>query len=210
MPVNETQKDNHQLLESAMVLFKRVGIKSVSMDDIAREVGISKKTLYQLVENKEDLITKVMENDFECDKRMFVRHAQEAGDAIDEFLRNSRYFIREMRTISPATLHDLQKYYPTIWKGIIQDHHAEFERDLVRNLERGMEEGLYRDGLEPSVVATLYSGMMKMVMDRQVFPNHDRPLSEIVRQMTEYHFNGIVNQFGRERLDHYLSAEALE
>lgn len=193
-----------------MSLFKRLGIKSVSMDDIAREVGMSKKTLYQLVENKEDLIMKVVESDFECDKKMFARHAQQASDAIDEFLRNSRYFIREMRAISPSTMYDLQKYYPMIWREMFQNHHLQFQRDLMRNLERGMEEGLYRDGVDPQVVATLYSGMMGMVIDRQAFPNHDRPLSEIIRQMTEYHFNGIVNQFGRERLERYLSTEALD
>lgn len=193
-----------------MQLFKRVGLKSVSMDDIARELGISKKTLYQMVDTKEDLIVRVMKHDFEADVALFTENNQQANDAIDEFLRNSRYFIREMRTISPTTLRDLQKYYPTIWKGVLQEHHAEFERSLACNIERGMEEGLYRDNLEPEVLATLYSGMMAMAIDRQAFPNHDRPLSSIIRQMTEYHFNGIVNQFGRERLDQYLSAEALE
>jgi hypothetical protein len=73
-----------------------------------------------------------------------------------------------------------------------------------------MEEGLYRDNLDPNVVATLYSGMMMMVIDRKVFPAYDRPLSDIIRQMTEYHFHGIVNQFGRERLEKYLNVEALE
>jgi len=73
-----------------------------------------------------------------------------------------------------------------------------------------MEEGLYRNNIDPQVVATLYSGMMIMVIDRKVFPNYDRPLSEVIRQMTEYHFHGIVNQFGRDRLDQYLHKEALE
>lgn len=180
------------------------------MDDVARELGISKKTLYQQVDNKEDLIYKAMCHEFEVDKQMFARHADEAADAIDEFLRNSRYFIREMREMSPTTLRDLQKYYPAIWRETFQHHHKTFQSDLIRNLERGMEEGLYRDDLDPDVIATLYSGMMEMVIDRQVFPSHERPLSEIIRQMTGYHFNGIVNQFGRERLDHYLNQEALE
>ena len=199
-----------KLYDTAISLFKRLGLKSVSMDDIARELGISKKTLYQLVSNKEELIEKVMTYDFEQDKAMFVRHADEATDAIDEFLRNSRYFIREMREVSPTTMRDLQKYYPKLWRDMFQAHHEQFQRDLVRNLERGMEEGLYRDNLEPEVIATLYSGMTGLVIDRQVFPNHERPLSDIIRQMTEYHFHGIVNQFGRERLEQYLRTEALE
>jgi len=151
-----------------------------------------------------------MEADFEADVCRFNENNDRSKDAIDEFLNNSRYFIREMREISPAALHDLQKYYPAIWKGMMQTHHEEFRSRLSENIERGMEEGLYRDNLESNVIATLYSGMMMTVIDRQVFPAYDRPLSDIVRQMTEYHFHGIVNQFGRERLEKYLNEEALE
>ena len=208
--MNEPENNQQLLLTTASGLYKRLGIKSVSMDDIAKEMGVSKKTVYQTVSNKEELVGLVMEEDFRKDVRMFADHRSASHDAIDEFLRNSRYFIREMREISPATLNDLRKYYPAIWKGMVQTHHAEFRNKLAANIERGMEEGLYRDHLDPEVVSTLYSGMMMMVIDRQVFPAHDRPLSEIIRQMTEYHFHGIVNQFGRERLDKYIRQEALE
>ena len=208
--MNELQEQKKALADTVVKMFKRLGIKSVSMDDVAREMGVSKKTLYQLVSNKEELVGMVMEEDFKKDMRTFAEHHDASADAIDEFLRNSRYFIREMREISPSTLHDLQKYYPTIWKGMVREHHIEFERKLALNIERGMEEGLYRSNIDPQVVSTLYSGMMMMVIDRQVFPNHDRPLSEVIRQMTEYHFHGIVNQFGRDRLDQYLHQEALD
>ena len=207
--MNAINQQLAELLDVAITLFKRVGIKSVSMDDVARELGISKKTLYQLVPNKEELVEKVMQADFEKDKATFEQNRRESHDAIDEFLRNSRYFIREMRQISPATLHDLQKYYPATWKFMTETHHAEFSNNLVANLERGMEEGLYRNDLDPVLIATLYSGMMLMVVDRRVFPAHDRPLSEIILHQTKYHFNGIVNQFGRDRLDGYLNKESL-
>lgn len=208
--MNDVNYNTVLLTATAAAMFKRVGIKSVSMDDIAREMGASKKTLYQLVGNKEDLVGMVMEADFKEDVCRFIENHDRSTDAIDEFLRNSRYFIRQMREISPAALHDLQKYYPAIWKGMMQSHHEEFRIKLSENLERGMEEGLYRNNIDPNVVATLYSGMMAMVIDRKVFPAYDRPLSDIVRQMTEYHFHGIVNQFGRERLEKYLNEEALE
>ena len=207
--MNESATQLTALYDKAIELYKRLGIKSVSMDDVARELGISKKTLYQLVANKEELVAKVMEADFEKDKAVFERHQRESRDAIDEFLRNSRYFIREMRQMAPAAIHDLQKYYPATWKFMSETHHAEFGRNLVENIERGMEEGLYRDDLDPTIVSTLYSGMMLMVIDRRVFPALDRPFSEIILHQTKYHFNGIVNQFGRERLEHYLSQESL-
>ncbi|MEM1357182.1 MAG: hypothetical protein AAGF89_03240 [Bacteroidota bacterium] len=152
----------------------------------------------------------VMEEDACKDVEVIKENHEQSKDAIDEFLRNSRYFIRQMREISPATLRDLQKYYPDIWKEQLQAHHAEFTQSIADNLERGMEEGLYRDDLDSEIIANLYTGMMTMIIDTSVFPAQERTLSQIISQHSKYHFNGIVNQFGRDRLEEYLRQEALE
>lgn len=187
----------------------RLGIRSVSMDDIARELGISKKTLYQMVSNKEVLVQMVLEDDTCRDLEVIEANRHDSADAIDEFLRNSRYFIREMRKVSPTAMHDLRKYYPEIFHTQVKNHQHEFHRGVADNLKRGMEEGLYRDDIDAEVIANLYVGMTMMVIDRGVFPALERPLSDIMRQHSMYHFNGIVNQFGRERLDYYLKQEDL-
>lgn len=187
----------------------RIGIRSVSMDDIARELGVSKKTLYQMVANKHELVNLVLEDDTCNDIAVLKENRLNSADAIDEFLRNSRYFIRQMRQVSPTALHDLRKYYPELFHGQIKNHQSEFQRSVSVNLERGMEEGLYRDDIDVDVIASLYVGMTMMVIDRGEFPAHDRPLSDIMRQHSTYHFNGIVNRFGRERLEHYLKQEDL-
>ena len=208
--MNENEKLRQDLLKAAHNLYMRVGIKSVSMDDIAREMGVSKKTIYQVVDNKEQLIDMVMQQDACEDREVLARNRSDSKDAIDEFLRNSRFFIRQMRQISPTTFRDLQKYYPSIWKEQMETHHAEFQQSIADNLDRGMEEGLYRDDIESDIVSTLYSGMIKMVIDRAHFPAQDRLISDIISQLTRYHFHGITNQFGRERLESYLKQEALE
>jgi AcrR family transcriptional regulator len=208
--VNEALTTKEQLTRKAHNMFMRLGIKSVSMDDIAREMGVSKKTIYGEVSNKEELIQLVMEDDYCEDMETLALNREEAVDAIDEFLRNSRYFIRQMRAMSPATLRDLQKYYPVIWKSQVQNHHLEFRKSLTVNLERGLEEGIYRDDLDPVIIARFYSSMMMSVIDTSVFPAQERPITEIISQLSRYHFHGIVNQFGRERLDKYLNKEALE
>ena len=152
----------------------------------------------------------VMEDDYQEDMCTLARNREEAVDAMDEFLRNSRYFIRQMRAMSPATLRDLKKYYPVIWKELFQNHHLEFNQSLTANLERGLEEGIYRDDLDPLVIARFYSSMMMSVIDTKIFPAQERPISYIVSQLSRYHFHGIANQVGRELLDKYLNQEALE
>ena len=153
----------------------RIGIRSVSMDDIARQLGMSKKTLYQLVDNKEELVHLVLENDTCEDIAMLNANLHGSADAIDEFLRNSRYFIRQMREISPTAIHDLRKYYPEIFTTQVKAHQSEFHRGVRNNLDRGMEEGLYREDIDAEVIANLYVGMTMMVIDRGVFPAQDRP-----------------------------------
>ncbi|MEL7162402.1 MAG: hypothetical protein AAFN92_16710, partial [Bacteroidota bacterium] len=92
----------------------------------------------------------------------------------------------------------------------VEKHHADFRQTVVENLDRGMEEGLYRNDLDPEIVADFYTGMMFMIIDTTVFPAQDRNLSDILRQHSEYHFNGVANQFGRDRLEKYLRQESLD
>ena len=205
----ELNDDQQKLIASAQVLFKRIGIRSVSMDDIARELGVSKKTLYQMVDNKEQLIGLVMSVETCDDMEVLQQNRDEAEDAIDELLRNSRYFIRQMRNMSPTTLHDLRKYYPDLFHTQVKNHQQVFIKRVEENLERGMEEGLYRADIDAEIIANLFVGMTMMVVDREVFPAQERPLSDILHQHSKYHFNGIVNQFGRDRLDQYLKQEDL-
>ncbi len=208
--MNETDKLREKLVATADELFMRLGLKSVSMDDIARQMGASKKTIYQIVDNKRDLIEMVMQADQCKDVLHLGVNQRESLDAIDEFLRNSRYFIRQMRAISPTTMYDLQKYYPDLWRGQILEHQQFFQRQIEENINRGMEEGLYRADLDPNIIARLYVGIVGLIVDTQVFPAQERSISDIIREHSTYHLNGILNQFGRDRLEAYLKKEALE
>lgn len=204
------EKDREKLVKTASELFRRLGFRSVSMDDIARQLGMSKKTVYQIVENKDALVELVMEKENDCDMLVMQKNHEDSRDAIDEFLRNSRYFIRELRSVSPAAMHDLQKYYPDLLNQKSIAHNKEFLRSIADNLERGMEEGLYRSDLDVEVIANFYVGMVTTIVNTAVFPAQDRSLADIVRQHSYYHFNGITNQFGRQRVEEYLQQEDLD
>ena len=180
------------------------------MDDIAREMGVSKKTIYTVVDNKEELVQLVMHEDTCRDMSVMDANHEKSRDAIDELLMNSRYHIREMRNVAPATINDLQKYYPQVWSKEVRQHQVRFEQRIRENLERGMEEGLYRDDIDSAVIAKFFVASVLMMIDTQIFPAQERPMSEIIRQHFIYHFNGIVNQFGRDRMDDYLKQEALD
>ncbi|PHI18255.1 hypothetical protein CEQ90_18900 [Lewinellaceae bacterium SD302] len=202
-------KETQDIIAVAEQLYMRYGIKSVSMDDVARELGISKKTLYKYVANKHELVERTMQCNGEKDMAVLERSAAESSDAIDEYLRNSRYFISEMRKISPSVFYDLKKYYPKIWDQQMVLHAEYFVEDLSRNIERGIREGLYRDDINPKVIARIYAQTVMAIADSSIFPAQKLSIDRIIHQHALYHLNGIVSEAGRERLHDHLNQKEL-
>ena len=208
--VTKTIDSRYRIVEVATEHFMRLGLRSVSMDDVARAAGVSKKTVYQHFENKRALIKQVMETDFEKDMAAVTANHQKARDAIDEMLLNSRYFIREMRNVNPTMLRDMQKYYRDLHEAHVVEHLEAFRQNIEQNIDRGMEEGLFRADLDPELVSKLYINSMMLIIDTRAFPAREQPVSELVTQISTYHFHAIVNAFGRDRLDDYLKQESLD
>lgn len=195
-----------KILDGAEALFMRYGIKSVTMDDIARELGMSKKTLYQHVANKNDLIGQIFGCRMEEEQEEMEQIHREASDAIDELLRIAKSVIRRLRKMSPAALFDLKKYHSAEWKAF-ETHHQEYIYLLIkRNIERGMEQGIYRNNLNPDIVSKLYVGKTSLVADEELFPLSEYNLEELFRQYILYHIHGIASMEGRKLLLEHLDA----
>lgn len=203
----EQQKE--QIIEQAFELFLRYGLKSVSMDDVARSLGISKKTVYQHVSTKKELVNLVMAMMSQRDLETVHHSMVESTDAIDEYLRNSRYFINNMRKVSPTTLYDLKKYYPDVWQKQMVEQLDQFQEGILNNIKRGMAEGLFRDDLLPEIIGKLYLQNMIAICDTSMFPGHKVAVAEIIHQHATYHLYGLVNENGRQRLEEHLSKKEL-
>jgi len=199
-----------KLIAEADKLFMHYGLKSVSMDDIARQLGMSKKTLYQYVKNKEELIAEVMRLKRCEDMEVILRSAKDAEDAIDEYLRNHRYFIREMREVSPTTLYDLKKYYYHIWEEQVKGHVEEFTVSISQNIQRGIQEGFYREDLQPEVIAKIYSQTVLAIADTSLFSAREMSVDRIIHQHAVYHLHGIMNKAGRRKLREHLEREEFD
>ncbi len=203
--MNEELKQ--QVLDKSKSLFMRYGIKSVTMDDIAREMGISKKTLYQVVENKSDLIEQIFQCHIEEEKKDIDHICQEAGDAVEEMLRIADYVLRKLREMPPAAVYDLRKYYRGTWKQV-EALHQRYIYQLIRdNLERGMAQGVYRGTLNPDIIAKLYVGKASLVTDEETFPLSDYNIAELFQQYIDYHIHGIASPRGLKLLEAHQSVE---
>ena len=196
-----------QVVEAAERRFNKHGFKSVTMDDIARELGMSKKTLYQVVPNKQELIDAVLDVDMANDDAQVAKACADSADAVDEMLRIARYFTEQMRETSPAALYDLQKYYRASWERLDAHHNDERIAHVRANLRRGQAEGLYREDIHRELIAHLFVAAPRAFLDVERFPLRQQDWDVILGQFMAYHLNGVVNDRGRALLQEYLTRD---
>ena len=102
-----------RILESSVELFMKYGVRSVSMDDISKGLGVSKKTLYSYIDNKGELIEKVIRRVIKDENGQILKIKEEAPDAVSEMMAMANYVIEFLRRMKPSLTYDLKKYYPT-------------------------------------------------------------------------------------------------
>lgn len=182
----------------------RFGIKSVTMDDIARELGISKKTLYQHFENKADLIRQVVYLHIQLETEAMQQIRLQSENAVHEIMQIAQHIVQLFRSHSPTIVFDLQKYYRDSWQLLESLNRKHIYRIIRENLEWGIREGLYRDNLNPDIIAKLYVGKSALVVDEAHFPLSQYNRAELFRSLIAYHLCGIVSDKGREVMPDYL------
>lgn len=194
-----TQSEN--LLVTARDFFMQYGIKSVSMDDLSSNLGISKKTLYKVVDNKEDLVMKVIENHIQVqNEEMDVILSQNNG-AIEEMLKFARYIISLLKDLKPGVVYDLKKYYPEAWKKIEKLHFDTIDKIILGNVKKGIKEGVYRKSLNPEMISRLYVAQALLITDEKLFPSKKFKMEPLIREFIAYHFYGIASLEGFKKLN---------
>lgn len=162
-----------EILTKVFELFHSLGIRNVSMDDISRELKISKKTLYKYFESKADLISKLL--DFEQER--FDNKVetdvfdQVNGNAIDVLLAVSKTVAETYAEVSPRTLFEMKKYFPEqneeFWKNRIEY----IVNKVSKNFQKGIEEGIYRQNLHIDLESRLYAHRLRLIHLDESFAN---------------------------------------
>ncbi len=171
------------------------------MDDISRELGISKKTLYLYFTDKTDLVNKV--TDFEIDriKECFVSVTAFGTNAISELFEVNRFMIEMMKRNSPSFEYDLKKYYPDIFQKVLLNRRKGMIDSVLANLRRGKEEGLYRAELKEDIITKLQISRLENIYSDVMFKIEDYGAENIFKEMFIYHIRGIANEAGIKYLE---------
>jgi len=194
-------------LAKAFEMFKRYGIRSVTMDDIARELGISKKTLYQSVENKADLLEQIFRMHMREERAAMEEIRNATSDAVEEMLGIGRYVVEKVSGISPNMIYDLQKYYQPQWRRMKAEMQEHVHSVITDNLQRGIAQGLYRKDLSPDIVARLYVGKSLLATEEDTLEACQGDAGALHRELVLYHMYGIASAQGRQLLEKHLAAE---
>lgn len=184
------------MLDKIDDMFLRYGFKSISMDDIARELGVSKKTLYQYVDSKNDLVKQVMHRHIDKDLACIEGFVKTSKDAIEELMLIAAYILETLKKLNPKTIYELKKYYREIYDDWESFHKSHVYREIKENLNRGVVEGVYRSDFDTDIVARLYMGRSMAIMDDQLFDPKKYKLYDVFIEHIRLHFYGLVTTKG--------------
>lgn len=172
------------------------GIKSITMDDVSRELGVSKKTLYQFVTDKDDLVGKFIDNEIAIRQEEICKCFRTGLNAIDELFEISIFMNKIMRNQNPATEYDLKKYYPEHYQKIVKTRREGIYSYILTNLNNGKKEGLYRDDLNNEIIAKLYLSRSESIHISDLFTIEEYTSHDLFMELIKYHVRGIATQKG--------------
>lgn len=192
-----------RILVKANELFNRYGIRSVSMDDIAAQLGMSKKTLYQYYTDKDELVHAVFDITLITNKNNCLECTKNGENAIHEVFLSFDIMEEMLKTMNPSVLFDMQKYHPSAYKKFEDFKNAFLYKIIKGNLERGVKEQLYREDIDTDILTRyrLYSVLLSF--NPEVFPSVKTNAVHIEQQLIECFIYGLATPKGYKLIEKY-------
>jgi TetR/AcrR family transcriptional regulator, cholesterol catabolism regulator len=189
------------IMRKVRELYMKYGIKSITMDDVSTELGISKKTLYQYITDKDDLVGKFIDYEISVRKDQVCSCFRSGQNAIEELLELSVFMNKLLKEQNPATEHDLKKYYPHHYERTVRTRRESIYSYIIRNLKSGKEQGLYREDLNEEIISKLYLHRVESIHLNDLFSVEEFTSNTLFQELLIYHIRGIATEKGIETLE---------
>lgn len=196
-----------EITKSAFEQFRQYGFKSVTMDDIARKAGVSKKTLYELFEDKDELVLETV-------KYMLLNNQEEteqafraAKNAVEQIIAILFIMERMVRGMNLVCYVDLTRHYPMAFK-YLQEHKESFMYQCIsENLRQGIQEGLYREDVDVEIISRFRMESALIVFQNNIFPQEKYDMVKVNNQIFANYMYGIASLSGHKLITKYLSSQ---
>lgn len=199
-------KMREEILHKATELFLNYGFKSVTMDDLAERMGISKKTIYTHFDNKTKLVEETTMNLFWEISNGIDHIVSLKKNPIEELYEIKKFVMSRLKDEKASPQYQLQKYYPKLFETLKNKEFCIMQDCVVDNIKRGMEIGIYRENLDVQFVARIYFAGAVSLGDLDLFPNTMFTKLELEDYYLEYHLRGIVTPEGRKKLNEIINS----
>jgi AcrR family transcriptional regulator len=184
------------ILEQVCKLYKRYGIKSVTMDDVAHHLCISKKTLYEYFHDKEDLVKEVVLMEHEHRNKVVHDIESRGLNSIEELLEVYKLIQDMFREYNPSMEYDLRKYYPDLFSKIRVIRRKTMFDSTLRNMNKGKKEGLYRKEMNTAILAKLHVFRIENLFENDLFSLEELSTVKVTHEIFVYHLHGILSMRG--------------
>lgn len=199
----EHTTQQHKIATAAFGLFCQKGIKSITMDDIAQHLGMSKKTIYKWFTNKDQIVYASTSSYLQATEQECEDFITNSANAIEELLQVIGMTKRVFSTLHASIFFDLQKYHRTSWELWVQ-HKEQFILEKIRqNIQRGITEGLYRKDLDVEVLARMRLIMIELPFNPLLFPPQDFEVTQVQLSILELYMMGMATLKGHKLINDY-------
>ncbi|MBK9284522.1 MAG: TetR/AcrR family transcriptional regulator [Sphingobacteriaceae bacterium] len=192
-----------KILIGAEQLFFKYGIKSVTMDEIAKNIGMSKKTIYQFFKDKDDLVHHLFKNKIALNKSITEKIHQEAENVVSEIFALMRMMREMLANMNPIIFHDLHKYYPITFK-IFEDFKNEcMLNHIEKSLLKGQEQNLVRMDINIKILSRMRLENLNSGFFGRIFPPDKYTMLEVQLEMTEHFLYGVCTLKGHKLINKF-------
>lgn len=189
------EEEKKTILNASRELFLSKGFRSVTLDEIAKEVKVSKKTIYKFFSDKDELVATTVEMYIDVVQSNIQACFDETDNAIDAMLSIANCLTRMKQAVNPSVIFELEKYYAAAYK-LIQNHKEQFIKKLiVKNLENGISQGYYRKNINAKFIAALYIASTNALVENGIALEADYTINPL-NHFFEYHLRGIASTKG--------------
>lgn len=200
---NKSTAVREEIINTSIGLFTKYGIRSVTMDDIAKELGISKKTIYQHFTDKDEIISIATQRyvQEECGKMIDI--CRTAGNAVEHLHLISEGLKETFKNMNPAVLYDLKKYHKKAWNIFLDYKENKIYSAMEENLRNGVRDGFFRKEINIKILTILRLAEIEMTFDKESFPHDEFSLVDIHTQLLDHFAYGILTDKGLKLLETY-------
>ena len=198
-------ENKDRILEKAHDLFMQYGIRSITMDEIAAQLGISKKTIYQFFTDKDAMVEAVVNEVINRNEEDCRGYSLSAENAVHEIFVAMDFTQEMLKAMNPQIMYDLEKHHPAAYKRLKQYKYQFLFSTIKENLERGAREDIYRTDLNIDLTTRHRIESAFMPFNQEAFPQNKYPMNQTCQELAILFLHSICNPKGKKLIEKYLN-----